>query len=420
MADSERSSIMDRRTRRLFMFLAVVSFLAAMTTIVFGRKAREFTPIATDSFTDGPLGNKAFVQIMQALDVETRRQRSAGRGDASLTWFIEPLRPEVPTPDGKARLLDTLDERIAAEYPSVLVLPKWVLDAGGQATPVPTMHIDQLLREVPSLDATTSFVERTGLPHEVSKPYRVITPMGEYDIEVPYLQTFRLPDGFAPVIELVSGGGVLMATSNDGLVSVLSEPDLLHNFNIHKADHAAIFTGLAQWQSDESFHVDEVFHGHAHTLSLRDALARWPVVLLPIHAVILALLLLLRGVQRFGEPQDDPSPLTDPAQPANPHADEGIRVTAMALTMNQTDAGLLSRYVAAIFTRIAHRNKLRANTPLARAAEIDAMRTNAGLEPFAELLWQDVKKYGSILRPSRSTRANLIARAKRLLRDHQT
>lgn len=408
----EASSIMDRRTRRLFIFLTTVSFLAAIGTLVFGRKVREFTPIATDSFTDGPLGNKAFVQIMEELDVRTERKRSSGRGDDTLTWFIEPLRAEVPIPEGTARLSETLQARVTSQSPSVMVLPKWVLGQDGQAEPVPTSHIENLLTEVPGLQPQSATVQRNGMPHDAPKSYQVITPIGEYTIEVPYLQTLQLPQDFAPVIELASGGGVLMAMSNDGLVSVLSEPDLLHNFNVQRADHAAIFTGLAQWQSDDAFSIDEVFHGHAHTLSLRDALARWPAVLLPIHAVVLALLLLVRGIQRFGAPRDG-------ARSDSEHEDEGIRVSAMALTMSNTDGRLLLRYIAAVFARIAHQNGLRANTPLARALEIDALRASRGLEAQAEILWQKAGLYNN-KQKNKPSRSQILQIARRLLQDHQT
>ncbi len=405
-------SIMDRRTRRLFVLLAIVSFIAAIGTLVFGRKVREFTPIATDSFTDGPLGNKAFVQIMEELDISTDRQRGAGRGHEALTWFIEPLRAEVPVPDGTARLRETLQERLDASYPSVMVLPKWFLGAQGKAEPVPVLHIQNLLGEVPPLAAGGLQVDRKGMPHEPAQSHVVITPVGEYNITVPWLQTMSLPPDFAPVIEVAETGEVLMAVSNDGMMSILSEPDLIHNFNIQRADHAAVFTGLAQWHGDTTFAVDEVFHGHAHTLSLRDALARWPVVLLPIHAIVLALLLVLRGVQRFGDPRDTSPPS------ANTQPDEGIRVSAMALTMSNNDARLLTRYVSAIFARIAHRNGLRTNTPLARAMEIDAHREARGLEPTAESLWRQVDDYSKQKSPNRNTRARLVRLAKQLLQQY--
>jgi len=101
------------------------------------------------------------------------------------------------------------------------------------------------------------------------------------------------------------GGSLILRYQprDQGVTWVVSEPDLLHNFNLHRAEHGAIWLALLRKElKSKTILVDEVFHGHSKKYALADKLSSFPNVLFVIHGLLLLLVFAWAGAHRFGVP----------------------------------------------------------------------------------------------------------------------
>ena len=99
-------------------------------------------------------------------------------------------------------------------------------------------------------------------------------------------------------------GAVLVSFGvGDGILFVLSEPEIISNAKLTEADNAAFAYGLARWQASEGVVTfDEFHHGFSDAPTLGSAMRRsaagWGIY----QAVLAALVLVLSRTLRFGAP----------------------------------------------------------------------------------------------------------------------
>lgn len=350
-------------------FLLGLSVVGTLAAILYGQQLAQPTPHSRDSYTVEPLGNRALLETLEALGVHVLRAR---RGDFAQVQapllFIEPEAEALV--DGVYLPLDAaLAARTDAGLASIVILPKWRWE-GGKAFPD-----DGAQAIVDAVLPGAALVHAQAL-HVPPKRESATGTLGEYGVSLPWMQTLNAPD----VETLLSHQGrALVVRRPDGVV-VVSDPDLAHNWNLHREDHAAIlFEVLRDAGAGDSVAFDEVFHGHAERRSLGAALGQFPAVLLSAHGLALVLLVVWIGSRRFGRPQDLPPPRHGPA--------ESIAVSAFVLAEGRPLGPLAARYVHAQLADLSARLGLAPGRPPSeQAAHIDRVAAQRGEEPRAAAL----------------------------------
>lgn len=375
--------------RRAILTLAFLSVGSLVGTLLYGSKLVPLTPTQSDSFGYGPIGHHAFTETMERLGLTVVQSRGDRfEGPSSPMLFIEP-QPNARVEGKERRLGDAIVARAEAGVPTIVVLPKWQLFAGA-AEPFVT----------PSTGAVKEVLEATFAPEDDLVSSASVTQvsdvdgqdtrelygvLGSYQVQVPSLQVITNVPPLATVL-LESPYGAVVVAAADGTV-VVSDPDLIHNYNFHRADHAALWwTLLADYQSD-TIVIDEVFHGHGKTHSLGRALGEFPAVLLVSHLLLLLLLLVILGSKRFG-----------PALPPFAHGHgprEAIEVAAHVLADGQPIGPLVEEYVAQVLFDLHERLGLPQKGSLeARAAAIDEVAEHRRQAPEALKLVRAARALG--------------------------
>ncbi|MBI5170263.1 MAG: hypothetical protein HZA61_12305 [Candidatus Eisenbacteria bacterium] len=85
-------------------------------------------------------------------------------------------------------------------------------------------------------------------------------------------------------------------------VYLVTDPDLLNNGGLGRADHAAWIGAFLDSLPGDAFAFDEVEHGFASEPSLMAELVRPPLVFAFVQALVLAIFLVWSGARRFGKP----------------------------------------------------------------------------------------------------------------------
>ena len=388
MKRPKRGPLVGKWGRRAILTLAFLSVGSTVATMLYGSRLVPLTPTQSDSFGYGPIGHHAFSETMKRLGLHVVQSRGDRfEGPASPMLFIEPeTRARV---EGKERTLaDALEARAQAARPTIVVLPKWDLFAGASEPFVsPAIGpVKETLAAVFGRDgnvptARVTLAESTDAL-ELTELYGML---GTYRVQVPDLQVLTtLPPRATVLLESPHGAVVLAAA--DGTV-VVSDPDLIHNYNFHRADHAALWwTLLTDYESD-TIVIDEVFHGHGKTHSLSRALGEFPAVLLVAHLLLLLLLLAILGSKRFG-----------PALPPFAHGHgprEAIEVAAHVLADGQPTGLLVEEYVEQVLLDLHERLGLPPKGTLeARAAAIDEVAAHRRQAPEATQLLEAARAIG--------------------------
>ena len=391
------SDVFQDRTRRLVIALAIVSLVASVVSMVFGEKLVGAPPSPRDSFTYGPLGHRAFFETMQRLGVRMRRfQEGDSRRIAAPVLFIEPDDDSVRFGGSTFELEEVLEDRRDAGRVSIVVLPKWSLGGLGAAVPEAADRIDAI-------------VEATGLALEVdhhgevdARPTEDEAKDGDeatFRVALPWPQTVRSTE-LAPWVSTSKGG--LVTCDETGLVCVIADPDILHNSNLQRAEHAEFLVRLLRDELEiDELVVDEVFHGHRIGKSLSRELGEWPGILLLVQGMLVAVCALLMGRRRFGVPEEP-----EAAHGRGPR--EVIDVAANVLALGQSPASLALAYVEHVLTDVHHRLGLpEAKTLEARASALDAHAKRRRIRPEAEQLLAEARAYAG------GTRAPVFPMARR-------
>ena len=382
------------RARMLVLVVAILSLLGTIGALVFGRQLAPPPAQPRDSYGRGPLGHRAWLETMRGLGVHVVRWTEADYSSVSAPlFFIEPDRAVTEAPGHTLVLADIVNERIEAGRITVLVLPKWTIGMFGSAGP----ELPSLLRRL--LDGTPMGQAELNWPPNISSARVAIDlapgVLGARHVELPWPQTMN------HVTAVAEGpDGAFIARDATNRFFVVSDPDLLHNFDVQRADHAALSHDfITEVLHADTIVVDEIFHEHIETRTLSELFARFPGILALVHGVLVILIVLLMGRKRFGPPAIEKA-----AYGRGPR--EVIEVAAAVLASGQKVEHLAPRYVEHMVLDTHRRLGLTEGKTIAQKASVlDALATRRGLTPDAERL---LASAGS---PSRETALLLAARA---------
>lgn len=361
----------DDRWRGLIAAAAVLSFLMTVVSLIVGGRLAGPRPTGVDSYSDGPLGHQVAFKLVDRLGYEVTRQNRAYH-DTDVTLFIEPASINESTDFGDVFLVDVLDERSALELASIVVLPKWRLGLNGEVSEASgsLMSLSQIVAP-----GTEVVWHHTGEMSTDPVRREEHGSLGDFVLELPWRQAIVTPEGFESVLGPEDSS--LVVISQDRTRIIVSDPDIFHNFNIQRADHAALIDAIvgASIVGDAAA-IDEVFHGHANVPSLGHLLSQFPAVLLVVQGVTLCLLVFLFGFRRFGVPRKEVvdwehGPL------------ETVEVSANVLALGQSVARLAAEYTRRAIDECAETLGLKGTTVRERAIRLDALMTRQGLEPAA-------------------------------------
>lgn len=166
-----------------------------------------------------------------------------------------------------------------------------------------------------------------------------------------------------------------------GSLWIVTDPDLLHNFNIHRGHHSILWLGLIRYLlKSQSVFIDECFHGHAGSLSIVSELSRFPAILFTFQGLLVLALFAWGGMRRWGKIRPVQKALGRGPQ-------EIIDITAWVLICGQRPDRLVAAYIQRILSDLYERLKLnRGLEPLQLAAKVDSMAERKSIQADAVLL----------------------------------
>jgi hypothetical protein len=373
MTTRAREDVFAERTRLIATWIAILSLVATVVAIVWGRKLSSPTPTARDSFSSGPLGHRALFETMKGLGISVVRWQQGDPTEVRGTLFvIEPDAPFVEVDGIEVDLAELIDARLAAGRKTVIVLPKWSQTNAGYAEVEDDTLVDDLIEAVwPGAE-----LRRHGAPD--AEP-TVQTATGErvhaVRMSLPFPTTINAGDRAA----LVGPNGNIVISDAKRLLYVVADADLVHNFNVQREHHALFWSRFVRDELDGAAIVfDETFHGHRHTRSIAEALGEWPGILLLGQAFLVGIAILLMSRVRFGAPIADAV-----AHGRGPR--EAITVSAMVLGTGQPLGKLGVAYVEHAIDDLHRRLGLpETGSALGKAKAIDDVAERRGKPRDAE------------------------------------
>lgn len=288
MSTGEVGPLPARRARWL-VGGAFVSLVAAAWLLLTPGRAPE--SVGADGYSRSAIGHRGLLQLLQRLGEPVVQQRSRRvHGPCGVLVFAE---PQTPSPDEDGEIAAMAE----AAGNVLLVLPKrtgerdareraWL----GEDAEVAEDTVAHVLREmcdrldeappnVLRIDAVTGW-NRDPAP-ELMGPAQLLDPA---DVDEALIACDQ---------------GVLLGRI--GLVHVLADPDLIANHGLGRGDNAAIAVQiLRDLRGSRGIVFDETLHGMAREPSIFHELGKFPLVLVPVHLLLLAALLLWLANGRFG------------------------------------------------------------------------------------------------------------------------
>lgn len=392
--------IFGPRVRAAVWLVVGISSIATIVAIVWGDKVARPVPGARDSYGAAPLGHRALFETLEALDMHVLRER---RGDFARVRaplvFIAPETTEAIVDGHERQLSNALDDRALAGLTSIVILPKWTDTGFGSAAPDPGAE-DLLETVLPG-----AILGHRGELGAALEGRSASGPLGTYELALPWLQWMQ---GGNVEVLLEHEGHALVVRRGDGVI-VISDPDLVSNWNLHRADHARLLVDvLRDAGATDTVAIDEVFHGHGERRSLASALGEHPTILITAQAIFVLLLLVWIGSRRFGPARDLSAPAHGPA--------ESISVAAFVLAEGRPIATLAERYVGEIVADLAERLGLPpGRDSSARAAYIDRIAAQRGESARASTLLERARALASSASPKNDALA--LAREAHALRE---
>lgn len=378
---SDPQEILGARVRTAVMVLGTVSLLATGVAVVFGTQLSAPPAHATDSYTRGPLGHRAFLETATALGIGVTRWNQGHLEEVETPLLIvEPERMTAEMEGSEVDFTALLAARVAAHRPTIIVLPKWLPSLYGPTWVRPGANVTPSSYERALATALTDAggplgVERASEPTEVRIDVTV-TLSGESSAAVLALQAPQRIHWGTPLVSDAAGNFIALDASRS--LMIVSDPDLIHNASFHREDNAVVvLEAITSTFGQDSIAVAEIFHGEVIHPSLGSFLGQWPGVLFLFHLAALALAVLLAARRRFGPPR-----VTDVPYGHGPRA---ILDVAASVLVGGTRLGRLSEgFVESALTDAHRALKL---TPVAtvvdRARALDEAAARRGALPRA-------------------------------------
>lgn len=346
--------------------LAVLSFLLMVASLVVGGRLAQPRATGVDSYSRGPLGHQASYHLLNRLGYKVVRQHQPYH-HTDVAFFIEPATFVSSTQYGTLLLDDLLAERSELGLASIIVLPKWKLD--GDAKVAEAGLAASRLAEIVAPGSTLVWDDEAENRTE-RRTSRVEGLLGTFELDLPWRQSIVTPEGFETLVGTDEAAIVIM--SMDRTRVVVSDPDVFHNFNVQRADHAALVDAILGGAiRGDAAAIDEVFHGHAEVPSLGQLLSEFPAVLLVVQGVLLALFVVIFGYRRFGLTES--APIRHERGPL-----ESVEVSATALAIGQSERRIAWVYARRAVQECAEALGVHGATLAERAARVDAYRAERG------------------------------------------
>lgn len=376
---TDGQGVVSRKAAFWLLTAGSVSFACMILVEIFGDRLGPGTDAGANAYSRSAIGHRALVETLQRLDIPVvvSRHRSGERaGENALLIVAEP--------DIGADSPESIGDIIADAYTVMLVLPKWQ----GRADPLDRGWLETMAL-VPAATAEAVL-------HAVLPDGRVVrTP------EDPTWAAGGLDGALAPEIDgqLIASRSLtpLIRTKQGILVGetlsptgqrivIVSDPDILSNHGLGRADNAAIIVGLIQQfrPADGAVIFDEVLHGFARRPSIWQRLFELPLAVPTALSALAVGVLLWSATGRFGAPALVAARLRAGKQ-------DLIANAAELLTLGRHGGETLRRYLSVTVRAVAARN--RARPGLDEAAQIDWMDRlgkQRGVRPGIRELRDDV------------------------------
>jgi hypothetical protein len=285
-------------TRWLAM-VAGLSLAASAVLAVFG-DAFDVASSGADAFSRSALGHHAVAELWRALGrrvLVSRHHTASKLSESAVLVVAEPLLGDDRASGEK------LSAMLAASSRTLLVLPKRV----GAPDPLRPRWIGRQF--VLPKDEVAKALKAAGIEGDV---LRSATPISAWrgDYPLPALDEPQLVRSAALTPLLSTSEGILLGLSKqgNGLVIVLSDPDVIATHGLGRGDNALLAARLLERLTggeDAAVVVDETLHGHEQEPSLARELMRWPLVLATLQAAFALALMAWAALIRFGRPRRD-------------------------------------------------------------------------------------------------------------------
>lgn len=400
--------VFPRWMRISLLVLSVLLVLVVVALILFERKWFEPPSNTTDSYSREAIGHRAFFEVLKGLKLTPLRYRKEQGldhvraplflimpevfgGFRGLAARFKDFRKSLEELQSKLqqgpRLQKAIASRIQRGLHTVIVLPKWNIEIEAstrsiEAKLLELTFLQKYVRQVLPKDLSAPRLARLDLRDEHAwarakgSPLRTDIAFAQHFLleKTPHLST---PKDASPTskgaswhVWLGTPQQALIVVSQpqkarDGRVWIVADPDPISNFRINRADHSYLFYSLIRdGLKTDTIVLDEVSHGHGQKFSLRDEMARFPNILLSIHACLLLLFAAWLGWVRFGVPfLPQPHPLRGPK--------EVLAITSRILADGKRRPALVSSYLLCLLEDIAQSLELKTGPLIQRCEAID-------------------------------------------------
>ena len=373
--------------RRIAYILAVIT-LVSLVLVFATQRSEPARSTGTDTYSDGALGHEGMRDVMKELGVHVLVDRRGAYAFADApVLFVEPSPRAVDLHGDVILLHHVLLQRAQLGHDSVLVLPKWQpgLEREGPVSRAYKPNVEEVLAAaLPSglveLRREDTDVPETAMLREWTVPGRY----GPRKVTLLERQTLRVHDRRAEVL-LGSRRSALVVryrpAKGGGSIFVVSDPDVLHNFNHHRGDHAQIVRDLLYATDSDAMVIDEVFHGHAFGDTAAGVLGSTRAVFVVVYGFGLAALFLWAGVGKLRSPLARPTRSAECLHAASP---------VLAPHTGPTNPGLVGGYITMVVTDVADRLGVPAKASLReRARLVDELADRRGVKGGAVDLLPD-------------------------------
>jgi len=284
--------------------LSAASLLGAVLLAILGPAERgPKSAVRPSAQGRGALGYRAFVELLRRLEIRVVVARSSRPEPGTAIVVVQPSLDRVRGAEGLR-----LGQVLKTAPRALLVLPKWT------GTPDPTRRGYLASAELLPASVPAEVLAAAGIAGQVSRIRGSIAPAtwsgdlhGVPDLRPAQLVTSK---DLRPVLS--SNGRLLVGerSTMGRTLLVLTDPDLLSNHGLRRAEDAALSVALIErLRRGGGVRFDESFHAPADDEGPWRALLRFPLVLTVLQALFAACLLLWGGMRRFGAPLPSDPPL---------------------------------------------------------------------------------------------------------------
>lgn len=289
--------IFTKKTVISLSVIGVLAFVGMILAVNFSQNLSSAQKSGTTTLSKSAIGHNAFFEFLMraGFNVSVSRHRSSAKAESnSVLLLMEPA--------GMHELSQTkhwLANKI------VLVLPKW---HGAQdpkkpswitkATLIKQDHIRVTLKSFEDFEAFKNL-----MVNRVSGPTS-FEPEGWSDIEINQLQLVNSPD-ITPIINAPEGILVGRIKVDNLDMLLISDPDILSNHGIGKANHAHILEQLFSYFTagkEQLIVLDETIHGLRLDPNLMKMLLKMPFLITTLIAILAITVLIWATIGRFGSP----------------------------------------------------------------------------------------------------------------------